>query len=948
MDSMLSDADAEAGMHEVDCVPLLPLSDSIRDRILPKQYSTESLKGLSSFYGIDSARRTSDATEVYQCQRKYASENAIRPRFNTVTDVFTDEIRRLRARLDTRLHEAVIDQDISEIVRLISNGASPAALDHSGLTPLHLCIRHKLIKPFQALLQHKDSANVRDARGLSVLHVAVLHRWLPGVEAALAAGADVTALCDASKPLLSHSLNCERYQHVSYEDFVLAFVQTPIQLATKVGDLAILLKLLDVAERMGVVDCHNKKGQTPLYTAIMNGNLEAVEIFIKKGALVDNVSKRRETALHIAVRKPAILKYLLDNTNCPSSFSEYGYAPIHKAAYCNKPESAKLLLNKFNNIELKTVSLKNNVTEEKSGGFTALHMAAKYFSNETGEVLLEMGANPNEVDDLGNTPLHVAAKTMNRTMSEILLRNGAVLSAKDQDGNSALRIIATKFHDALSFFELVFDEFVCTKGLYPMGTTVVCVNYEVLSRSSDSRQIKAIEEFVSCGMRKILMHPFIESLLYLKWRQLLPIFYVLMTAYALFLVSFNIFVVNVFYCKDNMVHANISESPSNRTKSSAELPWFEMFDKWYYLLLALIYVSISLLGLQESFYIYLKRLHYFDSLESWVKLTGLILAAILPLTVHFVEMAAWQRHVACAALLLVWLQAMFLLSRFPGWGYYVLMFGKVAINMFKVFITSICLVVGFAFCFMIQFQSEPPFDGPISAVVKTLIMMSSEFDYEDLFGQAHDKQLQDSRTIVRLLFLVFVIFVAIVLVNFMIAVAVSDINNLNIAGNISRLEKQVELLSSLDVLVNCGPLSRMFKKKYGGKRYHKKMYNSIKANRTWFVECSSSVEMYPQVLPSALYRAIIEIARKKDERFMKSNVRNTSKTKLDAVYDAIIGGEFGIDTDDKEKENNTYWLRETILKQNEKINQLQCDILVIKEMLADMKVNKNVGERISL
>ncbi|XP_047984323.1 transient receptor potential channel pyrexia-like isoform X2 [Leguminivora glycinivorella] len=935
-------------MHEVDCVPLLPLSDTVRDRFLPKQHSTQSLKAPSSFYGIDNTRRTSDATEVYQSQRKYASETSIRPRFNTVNDIYTDEIRRLRQRLDTRLHEAVIDEDISEIERLIGNGASPAALDHSGLTPLHLCILHKLIKPYEALLKHKDGANVRDARGLSVLHVAVLHRWLPGVDAALASGADVTALCDASKPLLSRSLNCERYQHVSYEDFVNAFVQTPIQLATKVGDLAMLLKLLDVAGQMGVINCRNKKGQTPLYTAIMNGNLDAVEILIKKGACVDIVSRRGESALHIAVRKPVILKYLLDNTNCPSSFSEYGYAPIHKAAYCNKPESVKLLLNKFNNIELKTVSLKNNVREDKSGGSTALHMAAKYFSNETGEVLLEMGANPNEVDDLGNTPLHVAAKTMNKTMSEILLRNGAVLSAKDQEGNSALRIIATKFHDALNFFEQVFDEFVCTKGLYPMGTTVVCVNYEVLSRNSDSRQIKAIEEFVSCGLRKILLHPFIESLLYLKWRQLLPIFYVLMTAYALFLVSFNIFVVNVFYCKDNMIHVNMTESHSNRTKNSAELPWFEMFDKWYNLLLGLIYVSIGIQGLQESFYIYLKRLHYFDSLESWVKLIGLILAAVLPLTVHFVEMAAWQRHVACAALLLVWLQAMFLLSRFPGWGYYVLMFGKVAINMFKVFITSICLVLGFAFCFMIQFQSEPPFDGPISAVVKTLIMMSSEFDYEDLFGQAHDKQLKHSRTIVRLLFLVFVIFVAIVLVNFMIAVAVSDINNLNIAGNISRLEKQVDLLSSLDVFVNCGPLSRMFKNKYGGKRYHKKMYNSIKANRTWFVECSSSVEMYPQILPSALYKAIIDIARKKDERFMNTNVKNASTTKLDALYDAIIGNGFGIDVNDKEKEAKTYWLRETIIKQNEKISQLQCDVLAIKEMLEDTKLTKTAGERISL
>lgn len=81
-----------------------------------------------------------------------------------------------------------------------------------------------------------------------------------------------------------------------------------------------------------------------------------------------------------------------------------------------------------------------------------------------------------------------------------------------------------------------------------------------------------------------------------------------------------------------------------------------------------------------------KSSRYFFQLETWVKFGSLGLAIILPpaIMVEGWEEAEWPRHVATGALLLAWIQMMFLLSRFPNWGYYVLMFGKVASNVVKV------------------------------------------------------------------------------------------------------------------------------------------------------------------------------------------------------------------------------------------------------------------------
>lgn len=81
----------------------------------------------------------------------------------------------------------------------------------------------------------------------------------------------------------------------------------------------------------------------------------------------------------------------------------------------------------------------------------------------------------------------------------------------------------------------------------------------------------------------------------------------------------------------------------------------------------------------------IKSRRYFLQLETWVKLSSVILASVLPHTVLLSQgQAEWPRHVATCALLLSWIELMFLLSRFPNWGYYVLMFGKVATNVIKV------------------------------------------------------------------------------------------------------------------------------------------------------------------------------------------------------------------------------------------------------------------------
>ncbi|XP_073950736.1 transient receptor potential cation channel subfamily A member 1 homolog [Choristoneura fumiferana] len=778
------------------------------------------------------------------------------------------------------LHRAVELHDVTAIADLMKEGASPAALDSNGLTPLHLCIVKKFIEPFTILLTYEGSANVLDASGLSVLCVAILHIWRDGVSAALAAGAKVTV---EELPYVPEPDIIQRYPQAMLSKFGSNFYEdTILHLAAKSGEIEVVDKIAAAIKYTSDtgIDCLNKRGVTPLHTAIESGDLDAVQVLIRRGASVNRVSDQNDTALHIAVHHPHILKYLLDETDVKNCFNDQGSAPIHLAVGINKLQSVRLLLDiKQQHIELSTeVQTKRLLRGPSRGRLPSMDLksdVSRYPFRQVRTLTQILSLDGN-----GYTPLHLAAKQRNMSMITMLLRKGAKLSTKGARGRTALEIIAREFYNPSKCFELIFDEFISTKLV--VSDTVVKVDYNALTARNGMTQMKVIEELVRCGQRKTLIHPLIESLLYLKWKHLLPLFYAMIGIYTTFLMTFNVFVVHVIHYRDKN-----KNSYNTSVLSNSEVAWSDLFYGWYWLLITLIYSSIALLLLQELFYMYLRKFRYFLTLESWVKLTCLTLGGIVPIAESLAVQPSWHRHAASTALLLTWLQTMFLVSRFPRWGYYVLIFGKVTVNIFKILLTSICLIIGFSFCFMIEFQWAPPFDDPFAAFVKTVVMMSSEFEYETLFDNEHASDLQDTKTVIRLVFVLFVIFVAIILMNFMIGVAVSDINDLQMAGSIKRLEKQVELLSSLEILVNNPLFANLYTKRFSNKKYHKNISNYVGFQSKWRAAlCGEYV--YHLDLPSALHAAIIDIAWKKEQRNEKNNIVITNTYKLNALYDAVV------------------------------------------------------------
>lgn len=100
---------------------------------------------------------------------------------------------------------------------------------------------------------------------------------------------------------------------------------------------------------------------------------------------------------------------------------------------------------------------------------------------------------------------------------------------------------------------------------------------------------------------------------------------------------------------------------------------------------------------------------------------------------------------------------------------------------------------------MIQFEASGPFQTWWESLVKVLVM-TLEFDYQSL---DFDRSAGFSVTSVvgRAMFVSFMILVAIVLMNLLVGLAVSDIASLEKQGRAQRLAKQIEFLSLLEMFV---------------------------------------------------------------------------------------------------------------------------------------------------
>jgi transient receptor potential cation channel subfamily A protein 1 len=385
----------------------------------------------------------------------------------------------------------------------------------------------------------------------------------------------------------------------------------------------------------------------------------------------------------------------------------------------------------------------------------------------------------------------VAAEQDDKDCLKILIDRGVNLSVAVKDNETVLDAIFDKVSDPEKFFNEVLDSKVNLDESSSRRNKVYILDFRLL-RPEEDKQMAVISNLCEATsdktMIKILQHPLFEIYLQLKWSKVVYLFYFWIFLHIISVLCMSAYVTLLTH--DIRYH-----------DAALTVICYVMF---------VIAPTLFLFGVVQTVLINPVRLCKY---ETWMNL----ITTILVLVVLGMElcsgygarlqtgMPSWVLHVASVAILFLWIELMMLIGRLPKYGYYAVMFGVVLKNIVKVLLAFMCLVIGFALSFSIQFYHHHDFTDPWKALVKTVAMMIGEFDYGTIFDTSNNSTtvtVQGGSPTSRVIFLLFVILTSIVLMNLMIGLAVNDIQKLEQEGHARKLQKQAEFLTQIEQIIN--------------------------------------------------------------------------------------------------------------------------------------------------
>jgi ankyrin repeat protein len=400
-------------------------------------------------------------------------------------------------------------------------------------------------------------------------------------------------------------------------------------------------------------------------------------------------------------------------------------------------------------------------------------------------------------DVSGNTALYIALQNGFRDRAKLLLSKGADVSVRGKACQVLLPTTIPILEEILDDCLLSNDELLTSKDLQ------LSLNKEVLTNI-----VTPIVE--SQHLRELLKHPVISTFLYLKWLKVRYIFFIDMAFYVIFLCCLTTYILlsepyntlndgvvasnttDIFSFNDGNITSGINDSNYTSQTKSRNLRFLQNF----------LMISLFLLTLKKMKQLIVHQWVYIKLLQNWLEIL-LIISTFISCS-GVVESAELKNHSSAVALLLGWLEMLMLSGRLPLLSVQYEMLRTVILTFLWYMMGYVTLLIAFALSFYILFKGsseqggENMFANPPISLLKTIVMFRGEFDISSL---SFDTLPYTSHVI----FLLFVVLVAIVLLNLLNGLAVNDTGEIRKNAETLSLVARAKLISRIERLVNALP-----------------------------------------------------------------------------------------------------------------------------------------------
>jgi len=564
---------------------------------------------------------------------------------------------------------------------------------------------------------------------------------------------------------------------------------TPLHSAVKANAIeCVQLLLAEGAE----INPEESKGISPLHIAAEMGYSQCMNILLNSGSNPNLIlADKKNTALHLAAEGgwSECISLLLQKGANADARNYKGQSALHFAAHTHSVECVEILLSKAG----------CNPNSEDNDKRTPLHSAVGRALNscEITELLIKYGASVNCGDIFGYTPLHVAALNENTQCVQILINNGADVSVKTKGGNSALGIIVRKTPLALPILYKKLDNAILMHDpeLPPSKEVILKLDFRIFLQRCHKGEVTFLKTFIDEGQKEILEHPLCQAFIHIKWEKIRKYYIARLMLYIVLVSCLTGYVFTALYnCKNEYAQKNSSCDNSSIFPISIENTPVGMKIEWSFLTIFTICEGVRKICAWVGSSNLKRYCCHIGNIIEWFVLISNILISCFFIT----ENNNWQSHVAAFAVLCAWVNLMLLFGQLPVFGSYIAMYIKVQKEFLKLFLAYTCLLFGFALSFCVIFPIKSNFNNPAYSFIQVIALMIGSVEYEDLIlNDENSKFMLEASA--HIMFLIFMLFVTIIMMNLLVGIAVRDIQGLQKTAGLSKLVRQTKLIHSIEL-----------------------------------------------------------------------------------------------------------------------------------------------------